>query len=301
MRAPSTVLVLVLLSSALVAGCGKKDSASGTTPATDVPAPVESVPTVPTGTQPLPPPPPPPEDTASAEAVQAYRDYLDQEAAKLVGQTATFVGLLRRGEARKAQQLYRKIRTTYEHLQPAAREVGLDTAMDALEGKSGEGEWTGQHAIEKTLFGIGTTVGTEALAAKLAQDARTLQVEIRTIELDPGTIAAYSDSLAHRSLDRSLTEEGEKYSRGQLYPAYADIQGARAAFRAVKPIIAGNDEQLVGRIESRFATALGVLDSFRTPVEFRLWDEISDADLKAIRDEIEPLQERLAEGFAKLA
>jgi iron uptake system EfeUOB component EfeO/EfeM len=65
-------------------------------------------------------------------------------------------------------------------------------------------------------------------------------------------------------------------------------------------MVAANDAELAGRIETRFATALGVLDSFRTPIEFRLWDEVTDADIEAIRDEIVPLQRRLAEGFATL-
>jgi iron uptake system component EfeO len=300
MRRLPTVLAVLVLAPALLAACGDDDDSSttATSPST-VTAPVETAPeTGATGTEAAPPAPPP---TDPGElAVATYREYLDKQAALLVTQTETLVELLRKGQARKAQILYTRIRSTYEHLQPAARVIGLDTAMEAHEGKSGN-EWTGQHAIEKPLFGIGTTVGTEELAPRLADDAKALQARIGGVELDPGTIAEWSDGLAHRSLDRSLTEEAEKYSRMQLYGVYADIQGARAAFRAVKPIIAANDPELVGRIETRFATALGVLDSFRTPVEFRLWDEVTDADIAAIREEIVPLQRRLAEGFAKLA
>jgi iron uptake system component EfeO len=244
-------------------------------------------------------PPALPSDPAAAKAVVAYRQYLRKRAGVMAAEAPLFAKALRQGTPARAQAIYPRLISAYESIRPALVDLGYADRLGAAEGEA-EGDWTGLHAIEKILFDTGTTVGTEQLGATFVDDVAALQRDLPGLELDPATIIGYSAALADRVPERTMTEPAEQYSRLHLYGADGNVVGSRAAYRAVRPLLAAQDEGLVASLDSSTAAAVEVLESMRAPTEFRRWDELSEGDIQAVLDAVANLQEDLADASARL-
>lgn len=237
-------------------------------------------------------PPPLPSDDAAAAAVQQYRAYLNKQAAKFVALSAEFSKHLRQGKPARAQALYGDLRKTYESIQPAAAELGLDGQIAAREGEA-DGDWTGLHAIEKTLFDTGTTVGTEPLGKQLVGFATELRNRVPGIELGPAKILTYGAAQAKRPPDRTSKEEEEAYSRLQLAAVSGDIVGARAAYEAVRPIVKQRSRRAIAGLDQSIADTNKVVESLRTPDGYRRFDDVTENDWAAILEGFGEVQTRL--------
>jgi len=137
-------------------------------------------------------------------------------------------------------------------------------------------------------------VGTEQLGARFVADVEELRRTLPGLELDPAVILGYSNALVDRVPGWTMTEDSERYSRLHLYGVDGDVLGARAAYRAVRPIVGSSDEGLVANLDSSFAVAVNVLESLRAPVQFRRWDELSEGDIHAVVEAVSDVKEDLA-------
>ena len=278
--------------------CGDDDA---TTTAETEPAAAESAPTEPaetvetTGetTTAEAAPAPLPADPAARKAVLAYRAYLRKQANILAAEGKPFAKALRQGTPARAQAIYPRLIAAYESMQPALADLGYDLRLGAAEGEA-QGEWTGLHAIEKTLFDTGTTVGTEDLGATFVEDVDEVKQMLPGLELSPAVIIGYANELADRVPNTTMKEEAERYSLLQLDGVDGDVRGARAAYRSVRPIVSTQNPDLVASLDSATAESLGVIDSLRAPVQLRRWDELSEGDIQAVLDAVAHLQEQLA-------
>jgi iron uptake system component EfeO len=277
--------------------CGDDDEA--TTTAATAPAATEAVPTdaaetvAPTEeTAEAAPPAALPSDPAAKKAVLAYRAYLRKQATIMATEGQPFAKALRQGTPARAQALYPRLITAYESIRPALADLGLDLRLGAAEGQA-QGEWTGLHAIEKILFDTGTTVGTEELGATFVDDVDELKRVLPGLELSPAVIIGYGKELADRVPDTTMKEEAERYSRLQLDGVDGDVRGARAAYRAVRPIVNAQNPELVASLDSATAESLSVIDSLRAPAQLRRWDELSEGDIQAVLDAVAHLREQL--------
>jgi iron uptake system component EfeO len=279
--------------------CGDDDEA--TTTAATAPAATEAVPTdaaetvaptEETTTAEAAPPAALPSDPAAKKAVLAYRAYLRKQATIMATEGQPFAKALRQGTPARAQALYPRLITAYESIRPALADLGLDLRLGAAEGQA-QGEWTGLHAIEKILFDTGTTVGTEELGATFVDDVDELKRVLPGLELSPAVIIGYGKELADRVPDTTMKEEAERYSRLQLDGVDGDVRGARAAYRAVRPIVNAQNPELVASLDSATAESLSVIDSLRAPAQLRRWDELSEGDIQAVLDAVAHLREQL--------
>ena len=279
--------------------CGDDDDA--TTTAATVPAATEAIPTEPaetvapteeTTTAEAAPPAALPSDPAARKAVLAYRAYLRKQATIMATEGQPFAKALRQGTPARAQAIYPRLITAYESIRPALADLGLDLRLGAAEGQA-QGEWTGLHAIEKILFDTGTTVGTEELGATFVDDVDELKRVLPGLELSPAVIIGYGKELADRVPDTTMKEEAERYSRLQLDGVDGDVRGARATYRAVRPIVNAQNPELVASLDSATAESLSVIDSLRAPAQLRRWDELSEGDIQAVLDAVAYLQEQL--------
>ncbi len=227
-------------------------------------------------------------------AVQTYLDYVTEQTQLQVDATEAFVAALATGDLEAAKTAYVPARIPYERIEPIAESFGdLDPAIDAREGDVPAAEWTGFHPIEKLLWIDGTTEGTDDLGAKLLTDVKALQTKSADIELEPAQIANGAVELLGEVSASKITGEEERYSHIDLVDFEANVEGAQAAFDAVKPLI--SDDELVNEIETEFAAVMTALDDYREGDGFVLYTDLEESDTRALSQAIDALAEPLSQ------
>ena len=190
-----------------------------------------------------------------AAGVAAYRRYLETRDgaaghahARLRGGAAGG----RRGP--RARALFASAREPYEAIEPVAESFGdLDPRIDARVNDLDPGQkWTGFHAIEKLLWVKHTTRGTAALADTLEADIAHLQSLVKTVKLEPAQVANGATGLLGEVSKSKVTGEEDRYSHTDLSDFAANVDGAEAAFAAIRPALAKRDAALATLIDGRF-------------------------------------------------
>jgi deferrochelatase/peroxidase EfeB len=194
--------------------------------------------------------------------VDAYRAFLERQTAALVGGVQSLRSALGRGDLAAARRAYAVARVPYERVEPVAESFGdLDPRIDARANDVPKSKWTGFHPIERRLWVQKTTEGTAKLADGLVTDSRELQRLVRTVKLEPAQVGNGANELLGEVSKSKITGEEERYSHIDLLDFQANVEGARAAFDAIRPALAGRDPALVTEIERRF----GLVDAALRP------------------------------------
>jgi iron uptake system component EfeO len=237
------------------------------------------------------------------EAVIAgYRDYLEQNADELVATTRPFVAAVVAGNLAEGKELYAAPRIPYERIEPVADSFGaLDPKIDARENDVAAGEFEGFHRIEKALWEEGTTDGMAPVAEQLQRDVEALAEKVKGVELQPVQIAEGANGLLGEVSASKITGEEERYSHVDLVDFEANVEGAEAAFEAVKPLLDENDPDLGAEIESHFRAVFNSLEPYRTEDGFVLYTELTKADTRKLAREIDVLAEELSQVPAAMA
>jgi iron uptake system component EfeO len=269
----------IVVGSLLFAGCGSSDdSGNGTS----------------TG---------PANDPAGAQAaVDNYRRYLVEQTGLLVDRTRAFVKALNYGNVEQAKERYATTRMPYEAVEPVAESFGgLDPDIDAREGDVPPASFRGFHRIEKALWQQNTTKGVRSVAAKLIADIRRLQTLVYAIKLEPAQIANGANELLTEVSASKITGEEERYSHTDLWDFEANVQGSKAAFDAVKPLLEQRDPQLAKEIDQRFAEVEDTLQPYRRGDGFVLYGELTEQDKRQLAQSIDALAEPLSQVAAIIA
>jgi len=229
-------------------------------------------------------------------AVSQYRTYLEGQTAELVTATKAFTDAVDSGNLEQAKTLYAPSRVAYERIEPVAETFGdLDPKIDAREGDVPTKDWGGYHYIEKKLWVDGTTDGLGEYTEELNEHVGQLQNLVKDVELQPGAIANGAVELLNEVSASKITGEEERYSHTDLVDFEANVQGAQAAFDAVKPILAKKDAALVADIEAKFAAVETALAPYKTGTTFVAYTALTDADTKALAQAIDALAEPLSQ------
>lgn len=275
----SVLLAFTVAAALLLASCGGSDD-SGDEART---APVNTTP-------------------GSQEAVDRYRSYLEEQIRLLVDRTRDFVKALNYGDVEKAKELYAPTRMPYEAVEPVAESFGgLDPEIDAREGLVPAASFRGFHRIEKALWEENTTKGIRSVAAKLLADIRRLQALVFAIKLEPAQIANGANELLTEVSSSKITGEEERYSHTDLWDFDANVQGAKAAYDSVKPLLEQQDPQLAKEIDERFADVEKALQPYRRGDGFVLYGELTEQDKRQLAQSIDALAEPLSQVAAIVA
>jgi iron uptake system component EfeO len=236
-------------------------------------------------------------DTAgSQEAVDSYRHYLEVQTRLLVDRTKAFVKALNYGNVDEAKRLYPTTRMPYEAVEPVAESFGgLDPDIDAREGDVPAASFRGFHRLEQALWVDNTTKGVRSVAAKLLADIKRLQALVFTIKLEPAQIANGANELLNEVSSSKITGEEERYSHTDLWDIEANVQGSKAAFESVKPILEQQDPQLAKEIDQRFADVEDTLRPYRRGDGFVLYGELTEQDRRQLAQSIDALAEPLSQ------
>ncbi len=231
---------------------------------------------------------------ARAAAVGTYLTYVKGEADRLITATKTFVDAVQAGDVATAQSLFAPSRTHYETIEPIAESFGdLDPAIDAREGDVPAAEWTGFHRIEQSLWVDDTATGMATVADKLLADVTTLRTQIDTIQLQPAQIANGAVELLNEVSASKITGEEDRYSHTDLFDFEANVAGSRAAFDAVRPLLAAGDAT-ADTIVQRFTDVTTALAAHAQGAGFVSYTALTDADKKALAQKVDALAEPLS-------
>jgi iron uptake system component EfeO len=238
----------------------------------------------------------------SQEAVDRYRHYLEEQTGLLVDRTRTFVKALNYGDVEKAKELYATTRMPYEAVEPVAESFGgLDPDIDGRQDTVPPASFRGFHRIEQALWVDNTTKGVRSVAAKLLADIRRLQALVFTIKLEPAQIANGANELLTEVSSSKITGEEEQYSHTDLWDFEANVQGSKAAYDSVKPLLEQRNPQLAREIDQRFADVEKTLQPYRRGDGFILYGELTEQDKRRLAQSIDALAEPLSQVAAIVA
>lgn len=236
--------------------------------------------------------------TDLSKETEAYKAWVSTQMDGLVSETEKFVALLSDGKVEEAKALYPHARMYFERSEPVAELFGdLDPRIDNREADLQAGEtWTGYHAIEKILWTKNTTDGTQALGEKLLADVKELQAKIPTADVTGDLMVQGSVDLLNEISTSKITGEEEVFSHTDLYDFWANIEGADKIFEILSPKIAEKDPALVKTIREKFDAVYKLLNQHKIgDKDFKSYQELSEADTKALADAINQLGEPLAQ------
>ncbi|HSC84495.1 MAG TPA: EfeM/EfeO family lipoprotein, partial [Pseudomonas sp.] len=214
-----------------------------------------------------------------------------------------------------AQAAYIKARPFYERIEPVAESFpDLDPAIDLRIGDVEQGtEWTGFHPIEQGLFEKQSTDGLSTLADGLVANVQRLQQQATQLSdaTNDGTEGGYqafeiangSATLLDEVLASKITGEEEAYSKIDLLDFEANVEGSLQAFATLKPALDQIDPTIVPQISAGFDALTAELATFRDPNSPSGWvsyDELTDADKKALTDALLAVQEPLSSVAQKI-
>jgi high-affinity iron transporter len=199
---------------------------------------------------------------ALQRGVDGYRGFLERETNSLVTGVEALRTALASGDVGAARRAYATARVPYERVEPVAESFGdLDPRIDARANDVPRSKWTGFHPIERRLWIDKTTMGTAKLADGLLADSRKLQRLVHTVKLEPAQVGNGANELLGEVSKSKITGEEERYSHIDLLDFQANVEGARAAFDAIRPALVGKDPELATEIERRF----GLVDAALRP------------------------------------
>ena len=277
LRAAVTV-ALVVVAAIVVVACGD----SNDPPAAATKAPAQST------------------DTQLTAAVNGYHRYVISQSRELLARTRPFVAAVKSGDADGAKRLFAAARAPYETIEPVAESFGdLDPRIDARANDVPRSKWTGFHPIERKLWVQNTTEGTAKLADGLVKDSRELQRLVRTVKLEPAQVGNGANELLGEVSKSKITGEEERYSHIDLLDFKANVEGARAAFDAIRPALAGKDPDLVAEIERRFGLVDAALRPHATPDGFVPYTALAKPQVRRLSEVIDALAEPLSQAPAR--
>jgi iron uptake system component EfeO len=236
-------------------------------------------------------------------AVAGYRDYLERNAGELVERTERFVAAVRAGDVARARSLYAPARVPYERIEPVAESFGdLDPRIDARANDIPADRFGGFHRIEKALWAEGSLAGMAPVGQRLLGDVRELRAEVGKVRLQAVQIANGANELLGEVSASKITGEEERYSHLDLVDFDANLEGAHAAFLAVRPLLeSGRRTELAKEVEADFHAAGAALAPYRRGGGFVSYTALSAADTRKLAGRIDTLAEKLSVVPAQIA
>lgn len=233
----------------------------------------------------------------AADSVATYRAYIEMNTDLLVTRTKAFVDAVIAGKVAQAKALYAPAREPYEAIEPVAEVFGdLDPEIDErVNDVPAGGTFTGFHRIEQALWQKSSTSGMATIARKLLTDVTKLQALVKTVDLDPATIANGAVGLLNEVSSSKITGEEDRYSHTDLWDFEANVVGAQAAWTAVRPLVVAYSPALVGTIDSSFDAVLAALKPFQKGDGYVAFTSLTPADTQSLSTLIDALADPLSQ------
>ena len=249
--------------------------------------------------------PPSGERAAAFDAASAdYLAFVQAEVDDLAVKTQAFADALASGDDDTARSLYADARVHWERIEPVAESFGdLDPSLDLRESDLGPQElWMGWHRAEKMLWPPAegyeqTDADRTAVAGQLVADTLDLQSRVNSPDfaIAPFEIGNGAKELLDELTTSKITGEEEVWSGTDLWDMQANVDGANAAFDALRPIIATTEPALETELDEQFATVNAILATHGSVANgFVSYSVLTQADILELSRAVEALSEPLS-------
>jgi iron uptake system component EfeO len=238
-----------------------------------------------------------------SKAQNQYRVWVQEQADLLVDKTERFVTAYKQGDDAKARALYPRARFHWESIETVAESFGdLDPKTDAREADLAKGQkWTGWHRIEKDLWPQRAKNYRQLSPQQrtfygddLLKNVTTVRDRIRSLTFTIDQIANGSSGLMEEVATGKVTGEEEYWSHTDLWDFAANVKGSEVAFEDVKPILEKRDPALAKTLTHRFTEIDRLLAQQKTGNGYRLYTELSKAEIRRLADAVNGLSEPLS-------
>lgn len=240
-------------------------------------------------------------DPLMQQGIEGYRAYLVAQSRDLVVLTRTLQTALASGDVAAAKRAYAVARVPWERAEPLGELLGgLDPAFDArIEDAPTLAQWTGFHPIERQLWIKNTTAGTDRQAAGLVSSAGRLLRFAQDVDLELAQVGNGANALLNEVSKSKITGEEERYSRLDLLDFKANVDGARAAYDALRPVLLRNDAALARDIDAGFAAVNAELSTYRRGDGYVSYATVTTTQRRALSRLIDALAEPLSQAPAQ--
>ncbi|TFD90359.1 iron uptake system protein EfeO [Cryobacterium serini] len=245
-------------------------------------------------------------DTANSDYASYVSDQIDQ----LVTGTDSFAAAYINGDDDTARSLYASTRVHWERVETIAESFGdLDPKLDLREADLEVGQdWTGWHAIEKDLWPTEAEAGFEAystekraaLTQQLVADTATLHSKVQGLSFTLSQQTNGAIGLLDEVATGKVTGEEETWSHTDLWDFQANVDGAQVLYDGVRPILLQTDAELAASLDAEFASLQALLDVQRVGDGFKLYTDLTPAEIRALADQVNALGEPLNQLTAAL-
>lgn len=240
-------------------------------------------------------------DPAALErAMEGVAAYAREQTGLLVRTTRDLRAAIDAGSVPRARRAYAVARPPYERIEPlVALFPELDGKIDAREDAFPQGAqdpgWTGFHPIERALFRDGRiSARTRTLAAGLVADSRRLDDLTNRTDVPPEVVIPGVAELVDEVEESKITGEEERYSKLDLPTFLANLEGSRAFYTELEPLVEARDPELEAQIDEAFDAAFAEVEALKRGGSFLAYDDLSDDQQRDVKQAIEALAEPLA-------
>jgi len=237
-----------------------------------------------------------PVDAQLQQAVDGYRSYVVNETKTLLTLTIPFANAIKDGDIALAKKRYAVARVHYERIEPIAESFPeLDTAIDIrADGVEPGAKWTGFHRLERDLWKNKDISKDGPLADQLVHDVNTLVSTVATVKLKPDQLGNGARSLLDEVAKSKVTGEEERYSHTDLVDFQGNLDGAKTAYAELRPIVVARDKALAEQLDTRFKTLQDLLDTHAEGHSFKLYTDLTPAEIRALSDRVDAVAEPLS-------
>lgn len=230
-----------------------------------------------------------------------FTAFIKSESDKLLEGTKAFAAEFEEGDVAKARALYASTRMHWERIEPAAEKFKeFDAKLDTREADLEKGEeWTGWHRAEKDLFPpAGYTAMTkeerEKIADALVADTEGLHKNIQTVTFEANELGAGAKELLDEVARGKVTGEEEAFSHTDLWDFKANVDGAKAAYEALKPALARTDAALVADLDAKFAAVEAGLAQHAKGEGYASYTDLTPEQVQTLAHLVDALGEPLS-------
>lgn len=236
-------------------------------------------------------------DEKLADATTSYQRYVNSQVVALVDKTREFTTAVKAGDVEKAKALFPVARIYWERIEPVAESFGdIDPKIDGREDVIEEGmAFTGYHRLEKDLWETGLQPDSNTIADQLQSDIEDLAARAKTVELTPLQLANGAKELLDEVATGKITGEEDRYSHTDLWDFRSNVDGSQAAINALRPVIQERDAALLSTLDEKFAAVDAVLEKHRVGDGFKLYTDLTEADIKEMSEAVDALGEPISQ------
>lgn len=234
------------------------------------------------------------------EAMDDVAGYARRQTKGLVGAARRLRSAIDANDIPAAKRAYADGRPFYERIEPLVvlfpeLDGKIDAREDAFPKKAADPKWTGYHPIERALWkDRRITAKTRRLAAGLVRDSRRLNTLMAGAAIEPEVVIPGTAELVDEVEESKITGEEERYSKLDLPTFLANLEGSRAFYEPLEPLVRKVDVTLADDIDSAFEAAFAGVTALKKGGRFVAYDALSDEDQRKIKQNIEALAEPLA-------